>query len=97
MKLFEVAPEIVMENEVHKIEEPQDIINAITDIVNNKSAATLKLRDGKILMDIFTASALQKVFGALSPQVRDKTLAFIIEHGKRGLITVVNKAFAVLK
>ena len=97
MKLLEVAPELMMEGEVHKIEEPQDIINAITDIVNSKSAAHLKLRDGKILMDIFTASALQKIFGNLSPAVRDKTLNFIIEHGKRGLVVVVNKAFAVLK
>jgi len=87
---------LLHEAEVHKIEEPKDILAAVNDVIDKKSMRTLKLRDGKITLDLFTAQALKKIFDHLSLTTRDKVLDFIIDNGKRGFVKVVDKAFGSL-
>ena len=47
-------------------------LQALRDIVKNKSAKSLKFKDGKMKVDMFTASAIVQVFDALNDANKKK-------------------------
>ena len=50
----------------------EDNIQALRDIVKSKSAKSLKFKDGKMKVDMFTASAIVQVFDALNDANKKK-------------------------
>ena len=50
----------------------EDNIQALRDIVKSKSAKSLKFKDGKMKVDMFTASAIVQVFDALKDANKKK-------------------------
>jgi hypothetical protein len=47
-------------------------LQALKDIVKNKSAKSLKFKDGSMKVDMFTASAITKVYDKVKPDTRKK-------------------------
>ena len=47
-------------------------MDVIKSIVKNKSAKDLKMKDGKLKMDLFTASAIAQVYDKVNPTNKKK-------------------------
>ena len=50
----------------------EDNLQALRDIVKNKSATSLKFKDGKMKVDMFTASAVTQVYDAVNDANKKK-------------------------
>ena len=59
----------------------EDNIQALKDIVKNKSAKSLKFQDGKMKVDMFTASAIVQVYDAVKDANKKKMEAML--NGKK--------------
>ena len=59
----------------------EDNIQALRDIVKSKSAKSLKFKDGKMKVDMFTASAIVQVFDAVKDANKKKMEAML--NGKK--------------
>ena len=59
----------------------EDNIQALRDIVKSKSAKSLKFKDGKMKVDMFTASAIVQVYDAVKDANKKKMEAML--NGKK--------------
>ena len=71
----------------------EDNIDVLKDIVKTKSAKTLKFKDGKMKVDLFTASAITQVMNKVNADNKAKLTKMI--NGKKGQFTAA--ANAVMK
>jgi len=78
------------EREVFLVE---DNIDVLRDIVKTKGAKTLKFKDGKMKVDLFTASAITQVMNKVNADNKSKLTKMI--NGKKGQFTAA--ANAVMK
>ena len=62
----------------------------LKDIVRTKSVKTLKFSDGKMKVDLFTASALVTVLNKVNADNREKLTRMV--NGKKGQFTAAAKA-----
>ena len=53
-------------------------LEALRDIVKNKSAKSLKFKDGSMKVDMFTASAVTKVYDAVNDANKKKLVQMVI-------------------
>ena len=60
----------------------EDNLQALRDIVKNKSATSLKFKDGKMKVDMFTASAMVKVYDAITKDANKKKIEAML-NGKK--------------
>ena len=60
----------------------EDNLQALRDIVKNKSATCLKFKDGKMKVDMFTASAMVKVYDAITKDANKKKIEAML-NGKK--------------
>ena len=68
-KLAKTVKESTLERASHLVE---DNVDALRKIVKDKQNAQLKFKDGKMRVDLYTASAAVKVFDALNKMNQDK-------------------------
>ena len=68
----------------------EDNIDMLKDIVRTKSVKTLKFSDGKMKVDLFTASALVTVLNKVNADNREKLTRMV--NGKKGQFTAAAKA-----
>ena len=61
----------------------EDNVGILRDIVKRKSAMPLKFSDGKMKVDLFTASAVTQVLDKVNPANKTK-LTKMINTGKKG-------------
>ena len=71
----------------------EDNIDVLKDIVKTKGAKTLKFKDGKMKVDLFTASAITQVMNKVNADNKSKLTKMI--NGKKGQFTAA--ANAVMK
>ena len=71
----------------------EDNIDVLRDIVKTKGAKTLKFKDGKMKVDLFTASAITQVMNKVNADNKSKLTKMI--NGKKGQFTAA--ANAVMK
>jgi SMC interacting uncharacterized protein involved in chromosome segregation len=71
----------------------EDNIDVLKDIVKTKGAKTLKFKDGKMKVDLFTASAITQVMNKVNADNKAKLTKMI--NGKKGQFTAA--ANAVMK
>jgi len=71
----------------------EDNIDVLRDIVKTKGAKTLKFKDGKMKVDLFTASAITQVMNKVNADNKSKLTKMI--NGKKGQFTTA--ANAVMK
>ena len=68
----------------------EDNVDMLKDIVRTKSVKTLKFSDGKMKVDLFTASALVTVLNKVNADNREKLTRMV--NGKKGQFTAAAKA-----
>ena len=68
----------------------EDNVDMLKDIVRTKSVKTLKFSDGKMKVDLFTASALVKVLDKVNADNREKLTRMV--NGKKAQFTAAAKA-----
>ena len=68
----------------------EDNVDMLKDIVRTKSVKTLKFSDGKMKVDLFTASALVTVLDKVNADNREKLTRMV--NGKKGQFTAAAKA-----
>ena len=74
----------------------EDNLQALRDIVKNKSATSLKFKDGKMKVDMFTASAIVQVFDAVKDANKKKMEAML--NGKKAqFVKMANFAMKQVK
>ena len=73
----------------------EDNIDVLKDIVKTKGAKTLKFSDGKMKVDLFTASALVQVINSAMVSADNKAKLTKMINGKKGQFTAA--ANAVMK
>ena len=66
-------------------------LQALKDIVKNKSAKSLKFKDGSLKVDLFTASAITKVYDAVN-EANKKKLDQLINGKKAQFMKMVDFA-----
>jgi hypothetical protein len=71
----------------------EDNVDMLKDIVRTKSVKTLKFSDGKMKVDLFTASAITQVMNKVNADNKSKLTKMI--NGKKGQFTAA--ANAVMK
>ena len=71
-------------------------LQALKDIVKNKSAKSLKFQDGKMKVDMFTASAVTKVYDAVN-DANKKKLEQMINGKKAQFLKLVDFAMKQVK
>ena len=68
----------------------EDNVDMLKDIVRTNSVKTLKFSDGKMKVDLFTASALVKVLDKVNADNREKLTRMV--NGKKAQFTAAAKA-----
>ena len=68
----------------------EDNVDMLKDIVRTKSVKTLKFSDGKMKVDLFTASALVTVLNKVNADNREKLTRMV--NGKKAQFTAAAKA-----
>jgi len=68
----------------------EDNVDMLKDIVRTKSVKTLKFSDGKMKVDLFTASALVTVLDKVNADNREKLTRMV--NGKKAQFTAAAKA-----
>ena len=68
----------------------EDNVDMLKDIVRTKSIKTLKFSDGKMKVDLFTASALVTVLNKVNADNREKLTRMV--NGKKAQFTAAAKA-----
>ena len=71
-------------------------LDALKDIVKNKSAKSLKFKDGSMKVDMFTASAVTKVYDAVN-DANKKKLEQMINGKKAQFLKLVDFAMKQVK
>ena len=71
-------------------------LQALKDIVKNKSATSLKFKDGKMKVDMFTASAVTQVYDAVN-DANKKKLEQMINGKKAQFLKLVDFAMKKVK
>ena len=74
----------------------EDNLQALRDIVKNKSATSLKFKDGKMKVDMFTASAITQVYDAVN-DANKKKLEQMINGKKAQFLKLVDFAMKKVK
>ena len=74
----------------------EDNLQALRDIVKNKSATSLKFKDGKMKVDMFTASAVTQVYDAVN-DANKKKLEQMINGKKAQFLKLVDFAMKKVK
>ena len=72
-------------------------LQALKDIVKNKSATSLKFKDGKMKVDMFTASAMVKVYDAITKDANKKKMEPMLNGKKAQFVKIADFAMKQVK
>ena len=72
-------------------------LQALKDIVKNKSAKSLKFKDGSMKVDLFTASAMTKIMDKVNPQNKKKIMDMINNGTKSQFLKLQKVAMKAVK
>ena len=75
----------------------EDNLQALRDIVKKKSATSLKFKDGKMKVDLFTASAMVQVYDAMTKDATKKKIEAMINGKKDQFMWFVKFAMSQVK
>ena len=73
------------------------ILSTLRDIVKNKSAKSMKFKDGSMKVDLFTASAMTKVMDKVNPQNKKKMMDMINNGTKSQFLKLQQIAMKAVK
>ena len=72
-------------------------LQALKDIVKNKSAKSLKFKDGSMKVDLFTASAITKVYDAIKQQSNKEKFDRMLNGSKAQFMKITDFAMSQVK
>ena len=75
----------------------EDNLQALRDIVKKKSATSLKFKDGKMKVDLFTASAMVQVYDAMTKDATKKKIEAMVNGKKDEFMWFVKFAMSQVK
>ena len=75
----------------------EDNLQALRDIVKKKSATSLKFKDGKMKVDLFTASAMVQVYDAMTKDATKKKIEAMVNGKKDQFMWFVKFAMSQVK
>ena len=75
----------------------EDNLQALRDIVKKKSATSLKFKDGKMKVDLFTASAMVQVYDAMTKAATKKKIEAMVNGKKDQFMWFVKFAMSQVK
>jgi hypothetical protein len=86
----------VQESTLERAPLVEDNIDALRKIVKDKQASQIKFKDGKVKVDMFTASAVVKVYDALNKMNQDK-VGKMLNDKKANFMKFVDFALSKVK
>ena len=72
------------------------IISTLRDIVKNKSAKSVKFKDGSMKVDMTTANMMLQVLDKINPMNKKKVMGILDKGGKGDFMKVHNVVMKVL-